>query len=134
MKPIYLKSLLNLLGASNAGNGLWMLFFAKNWYDNIPVAIHDTGPLNTHFVHDIGLVYLIAGLALLWCANNMERSLRVYLGVMLFFAGHASIHIVEIILGLLPPSHWWIDFPLVFVPAMVLIALLPSITASTAIK
>lgn len=126
MKPIYLKSLLNLLGATSIGNGLWMLFSAQNWYDNMPVAIHDTGPLNTHFVHDIGLVYLIAGLAFLWCANDLYKSLNVYIGVLLFYVGHALIHVVEILLGLLPPSHWWIDFPLVFVPAMLLIALLPS--------
>lgn len=123
MKPIYLKSLLNLLGATSVGNGIWMLLFAKNWYENMPVAIHDTGPLNTHFVHDIGLVYLIAGLALLWCANDLPKSLDVYTGVLLFYVGHALIHVVEILIGLLPPTHWWIDFPLVFVPAMVLIAL-----------
>lgn len=124
MKPIYLKSLLNLFGASGIGNGLWMLLFAQNWYDNMPVAAHDTGPLNAHFVHDVGLVYVIAGLALLWCTNNLHKSLGVYIGVLLFYVGHALIHIVEILLGLLPPSHWWIDFPLVFVPAMTLIALL----------
>lgn len=124
MKPIYLKSILNLSGASSIGNGLWMLFFAQNWYDNMPVAAHDTGPLNAHFVHDVGLVYLIAGLALLWCTNNLQKSLGVYTGVLLFYVGHALIHVVEILLGLLPPSHWWIDFPLVFVPAMTLIALL----------
>lgn len=123
MKPIYLKSLLNLMGASSVGNGLWMLLFAENWYNNMPVAIHDTGPLNTHFVHDIGLVYLIAGFALLWCANNLNKCLKVFLGVLLFYVGHALIHVIEILLGLLPPSHWWIDFPLVFVPAMALIAL-----------
>ena len=128
MKPIYLKSILNLMGATSIGNGLWMLLFAQNWYDNMPVAAHDTGPLNTHFVHDVGLVYLIAGLALLWCANNLSKSLGVYIGVVLFYVGHALIHVVEILLGLLPPSHWWIDFPLVFVPAILLFALLPSIS------
>jgi len=116
------------MGASSIGNGLWMLFFAQNWYNNMPVAVHDTGPLNTHFVHDIGLVFIIAGLALLWCTSNLSKSLVVYIGVVLFYVGHALIHIVEILLGLLPPSHWWIDFPLVFVPAMLLLALLPVIS------
>lgn len=127
MKPIYLKSLLNIFGASSIGNGLWMLLFAQNWYDNMPVAIHDTGPLNTHFVHDIGLVYLIAGLALLWCASNLPKSFNVFIGILLFYVGHALIHVVEILLGLLPPTHWWIDFPLVFLPAIVLIFLVPSV-------
>jgi len=79
MKPLILKSVFNLLGAGALGNGLWMLFFAENWYQNIPAAIHDTGPLNTHFVHDIGLVFCIAGIALLWCAQNIYRSYLVLL-------------------------------------------------------
>lgn len=126
MKPIFLKSFLNFMGAVNLGNGLWMLFFAKSWFDTLP-AIHDTGPLNKHFVHDIGMVYSLCGLGLMYCAYNLTRSINVYLCVMLFFVGHAAIHVVEIIVGLLPPSHWVIDFPLIFVPAIVLAALTPTI-------
>lgn len=127
MKPIYLKTILNFFGATNAGNGLWMLFFAQNWYENLPVALHDTGPMNSHFIHDIGLVYLLAGVALLYCAQRLTDSKYLYLAVMLFFVGHALIHVVEILVGLLPQSHWWIDFPLVFVPAIILALLTPSI-------
>lgn len=126
MKPLYLKSILNFFGATNIGNGLWMLFFAKNWYENLPAGLHDTGPLNTHFVHDIGLIYFLAGGALIWCAQKLSTSLYVYLAVLFFFIGHALIHIVEILLGLLPPSHWLIDFPLIFVPTLILIALTPT--------
>jgi len=125
MKPVYFKSLFNLFGAISLGNGVWMLLFAENWYNNLPAAIHDTGPLNTHFVHDIGLVYSLAGIALLWCAQNLYSAWFVYLGVLIFYVGHALIHVVEILLGLLPPNHWWIDFPLVFLPAMVLMGVTP---------
>lgn len=127
MKPVYLKSLLNFFGATNLGNGIWMLFFAENWYNNLPAAIHDTGPLNKHFVHDIGLIYFLSGIALLWCARDVSRSLPVFLTVMLFFVGHALIHVFEILVGLLPQSHWAIDFPLVFVPAIILAFLTPQI-------
>ena len=127
MKPLYLRSILNFFGATNLGNGLWMLFSAGHWYENLPAGLHDTGPLNTHFVHDIGLIYSLCGIALVWCAQNLSKSLHAYFAVMLFFIGHALIHVFEILLGLLPPSHWLIDFPLIFVPAMILIGLLPSV-------
>lgn len=133
MKPIYLKSILNLIGATSAGNGLWMLFFAANWYDNVPAGIHDTGPFNSHFVHDIGLVYLLVGIALIWCAKNLNTCKPIFLVVLLFNVGHALIHVIEILIGLLPPSHWWIDFPLIFFPTMVLVALSQSILKSSKI-
>lgn len=125
MKKVYLQSIFNLFGAINVGNGLWMLFFAQNWFNTLPAGLHDTGPLNKHFVHDVGLVYLLCGIALLYCAKNVSRSFHVYLTVVLFFVGHAMIHIVEILVGLLPPSHWLIDLPLIFVPALILIVLTP---------
>lgn len=127
MNEKYLPFILSFFGATNIGNGLWMLFFAENWFNNLPVALHDTGPLNKHFVHDIGMIYLLCGIALIWCARHIRTTHYLYLSVMLFFVGHALIHVVEIIVGLLPQSHWLIDFPLVFVPAIILAYLTPSI-------
>ena len=126
MKQQYLKTILNFFGATNVGNGIWMLFFEDNWFDTLP-GVHDTGPINRHFVHDVGLVYTLAGLALMWCAYRINSTKYLYLAVMLFFVGHAFIHIVEILVGLLPASHWLIDLPLIFVPALLLVALTPSV-------
>ncbi len=126
MNEKYLKIVLNFFGASNVGNGLWMLFFVDNWFTTLP-GVHDTGPINRHFIHDVGLVYLLAGLALIWCATHIKTTKYLYLAVMLFFVGHAGIHVVEILIGLLPPSHWLIDLPLIFVPAAILVALTPSV-------
>lgn len=127
MKNLLLISILNLFGAMSIGNGIWMLVSASTWYDHIPAGIHDTGPLNSHFVHDIGWVYFIMGLALLWCARKLNSCLAIYLVVLLFNIGHALIHVVEISLGLLPPSHWYIDFPLIFLPTLILVFITPSI-------
>ena len=113
------------MGALSIGNGLWMLFFAENWYVTLPAGIEDTGPLNTHFVHDIGLVYCIVGLAALWCASRVSDCKVAHIGLALFTVGHALIHVVEILLGLLPPSHWLIDLPLLFVPAILILAITP---------
>jgi hypothetical protein len=45
------------------------------------------------------------------------------LGTNNFFVGHALIHVVDIISGYLPPSHWLIDAPSVFVPAILRVIL-----------
>lgn len=116
------------LGLTSLANGLWMLADPATWFTQIPAAVPDTGPLNQHFVHDIGVVYSIAGLGSIWCARDLAGTYAVHLGVMLFYAGHALVHVAEISLGLLPHSHWWIDLPLVFLPALILMTLtLPAV-------
>jgi hypothetical protein len=110
-----------LLGLGSLANGLWMLASPAGWFVGLPAAVTDTGPLNSHFVHDIGVVFAVVGLGAIWCARNLERCLPVHWGITLFYAGHALVHGVEILSGWLPHSHWWIDAPLVFLPALLLI-------------
>ena len=112
-----------LLGAGSLANGAWMLAAPTGWFVTVPAAVTDTGPVNEHFVHDLGLVFLIAGLAAFWCAAQKQRRTAVLLGLVLFFGGHALIHVAEIAGGRLPPSHWLIDAPLTFLPAILLAAL-----------
>jgi hypothetical protein len=111
-----------LLAAGSLANGAWMLLAPTGWFSGVPAAVADTGPLNIHFVLDLGVVFLIAGLGALWCARNLDESGPVHWGLTLFFGGHALVHVVEIVSGRLPASHWWIDLPLVFLPAVVLLA------------
>lgn len=127
MKTTILKSSYNIFGSISIGNGLWMLVFSSNWYYNIPAGIPDTGPFNTHFVHDIGLVYLLVGIGSIWCASNLKRCWILHVALTSFITGHALIHAVEIILGMLPSSHWLIDFPLVTFPAILLLAISPEV-------
>lgn len=131
-QPLLLKSLFNLTGAVSIGNALWMLFATSNWFNTLPAGLHDTGPLNGHFVRDLGIVYLLSGIALIWSAQNLSACFRIYLAVMLFYVGHALLHVVEILMGLLPPSHWLIDLPLVFLPALMLLLLTPSVQKMSA--
>jgi hypothetical protein len=108
------------LGLISLANGLWMLADPATWFTHIPAAVTDTGPLNRHFVHDVGIAYFVCGVAALWCAHVGAAGFVAHLGVTLFYVGHALSHVVEIGLGLLPHTHWWIDLPLVFVPALAL--------------
>lgn len=117
-----------LLGVGSLLNGLWMLASPAGWFVGIPAGVTDTGPANPHFIHDIGVVFCVVGLGSIWCARNLERCEPVHWGIALFFVGHALVHVVEILVGWLPHNHWWLDAPLVFLPAVALVvAGLPAI-------
>ncbi len=109
-------------------NGAWMLLFPLSWYTEFPADIPHTGPFNPHFVRDLGVVYLVVALAFGWSAMHLDRSRPVHLALTIFFVGHALIHLADIAAGSLPHSHWLIDLPGVFLPALImLITATPSI-------
>jgi hypothetical protein len=107
----------------SAINGAWMLFFPLSWYTDLPAAVPHTGPFNPHFVRDLGVVFLVVGLAFGWSALNVNRSRLVHLALTAFYVGHALIHVTDIVAGRLPHSHWLVDMPGVFVPALIMIVL-----------
>ena len=104
-------------------NGAWMLLFPLSWYTDLPAAVPNTGPFNQHFVRDLGVVFLLIGFAFGWAALNIDRSRPVHLAITVFFTGHALIHLADIMSGRLPHSHWLIDTPGVFLPALLMILL-----------
>jgi hypothetical protein len=78
-------------------NGTLMLFDGASWYASVPGVV-ETGPYNPHFVRDIGVAFLVAGLAL---AARAWR--RIYWPAAVagagFLAAHALIHLVMIAAG-----------------------------------
>lgn len=123
-----LKLIYWIFGLLSLINGTWMLLFPLSWYMDLPAAVPHTGPFNSHFVRDLGVVFVVVGLAFAWSALNVHRSGVVHLAITTFFTGHALIHLADILTGRLPNSHWLIDMPGVFVPALVMIVLaVPSV-------
>ena len=109
-------------------NGGWMLLFPFSWYTDLPAGVPHTGPFNQHFVRDIGVAFIVAALGFGWCALRADRARPVHIGLTVFFTGHALIHLADILSGRLPHSHWLIDAPAVFAPAVLLIILsVPSV-------
>jgi len=102
------------------GNGIWMVSRAVEWFFNIPADMPATGEPNGHLIRDVGFAYIVFGYALNWCALQLENRRPVFLMVAFFMVVHAFGHVSEIIVDLLPASHWWIDFPLVFLPGLIL--------------
>jgi hypothetical protein len=113
-----------LLGAlGNLGNGVWMLADPVGWYTTLPAAVPDFGPLNEHFVRDIGATFTMLGLGLLWGTFRRTVRLPVLALVALFSSLHALVHVYDTMRGLVGPEHWRIDFPSIYAPTLVLVVL-----------
>jgi len=108
---------------SNLANAAWMLADPAGWYAGLPAAVPDTGPLNTHFVRDVGSAFAVMGFALLLAAVRPALRVPMLAAVALFYVLHALVHVTDTVAGRLPPSHWTIDAPGVYVPALVMVAL-----------
>jgi hypothetical protein len=78
-----------LLGFALGANGVWMLIRPEIWYYAIP-GVTGTGPLNPHFIRDIGCAYLVAGAGLLSMATRPREAWPAALAGVAFLALHAS--------------------------------------------
>jgi hypothetical protein len=86
-----------ILAVFNIANGLVMLFASSTWWNSVP-GVPDTGPLNLHFVQDVGVAFLVAGLALAARAWRPALWPAAVAGAG-FLVAHAVIHLVMIASG-----------------------------------
>jgi peptidoglycan/LPS O-acetylase OafA/YrhL len=86
-----------ILAVFNVANGLVMLFASSTWWNSVP-GVPDTGPFNLHFVQDVGVAFLVAGLALGARAWRPSFWPAAVAGAG-FLAAHAVIHLIMIASG-----------------------------------
>jgi peptidoglycan/LPS O-acetylase OafA/YrhL len=91
------RSIAAILAIPTLFNGLAMLVAGPVWYASVPGA-SETGPFNPHFVQDIGMAFIVAGLALAVRAWRPRYWPAAVAGAG-FLAAHALIHLVAIIAG-----------------------------------
>lgn len=114
-----------LLALILAANGLAMLAAPYFWYHTTPGVI-GTGPLNLHFVRDIGAAYLVAAGGFAWLLRD-KQAWRAAVAGSAFLALHALVHIGEMIAGSFDVHHLLRDLPGVFlIPLVALWLSLPS--------
>lgn len=101
-----------LLAIILTANGAFALAAPAAWYLRIPGVI-DTGPLNPHFVRDIGAAYLIAGLTFAWLWREL-RAWPAALAGSAFLVVHALVHVGEMLAGTIDPHHLLRDLPGIF--------------------
>jgi hypothetical protein len=97
-----------------------MLARPVGWYHDLPAAVPDFGPLNEHFVRDIGAAFAVQGVALVWAALVPAWRVPLVAPVALFAVLHALAHVYDTARGLVGPAHWLIDLPAVYVPALLM--------------
>ncbi len=111
------------LAATNIANGVWMLADAAGWYTDLPADVPDFGPLNEHFVRDIGAAFLSFGIAMGWAAFRPPLRGALVLVTTFFYVLHAAGHVYDTVSGTVSSDHWWTDLPGVYAPAVVLVGL-----------
>jgi len=113
---------LGLAALGNFANGAWMLIDPVHWYENLPAGVPDFGPLNEHFVRDIGCAFVVQGVALAVAAFQPAWRVAACGAVALFYVLHALVHVVDTLRGLVGPEHWMIDASGVYLPALIMVA------------
>lgn len=107
-----------LLGGGLAVNGVVMVARPLPWYDAVP-GVPLTGAFNPHFIRDIGMIYVVVAIALLWFAARPKQGWPALVCAAAWLTLHAAIHIGD---ASCSGSFWGDlarDFPGVFVPALI---------------
>jgi uncharacterized protein YjeT (DUF2065 family) len=105
------------LGLLLTANGFLMLVDPAGWYAMVP-GVSETGPLNAHFVRDIGAAYLVTGVAIAALALDARAAPAALAGA-LFLALHVLVHVFDAMAGRLHADHVFPDLVTVFAPAAI---------------
>ncbi len=110
------------LALGGALNGVWMLVDPAHWYHHLPAGVPDTGPLNAHFVRDIGCAFLTFSAALFWAWREPCWRKPLVVTTAGFYIAHAALHIHDVARGLLESDHLLLDAWGVYLPALLISA------------
>ncbi len=109
-----------LLALGNLVNAVWMLSSPHHWYQNLPGRVPDFGPMNEHFVRDIGCVSAMVGVLALRAAFDEGWRAKALFVLQLWFVPHALVHLFDTLRGLVSMEHLTMDVPLVYAPPLVI--------------
>jgi hypothetical protein len=112
--------LLFVFGVISLGNAVWMLAAPYHWYLELPAAVPDFGAFNPHFVRDIGCAFVTIGTALVWAALSPAQRVPLVVIATIFYGAHAALHVFDTLRAAVEPGHLLLDFPGVYLPAILL--------------
>ncbi|MFZ5724665.1 MAG: cold-shock protein [Pseudomonadota bacterium] len=108
------------------GHGLWLLVDPAGWNELLRMQAEDFGggSVPLYLLRKAGVTYLCISLAFLWCVMNPGIRRRVHPVLALFFVLTAAVHAAEIVTTGAPGHRWVTDFPFIFLPPLVLLAMM----------
>jgi hypothetical protein len=106
-----------ILGILAAANGVFMLAAPAAWYAIAP-GVPNTGPLNGHFIRDIGAAFLVSGGSLVWFARD-PRGRPAALACAAFFVLHALVHLSDAMTGRESMYQAVRDLPTIYLGALI---------------
>ncbi|MBS7663690.1 hypothetical protein I0D00_17330 [Pseudomonas lalucatii] len=111
-----------VLGLASLANGLFMLVAPESWYWSVP-GVPVRGLFNQHFLRDIGIQYLLMGVAFVYGAVDSRYRLLLWWLPTAWLVGHAIFHVWEVAVGLCGPQYLIVDFAGVTLPALISLGL-----------
>ena len=115
MKSKAMTIVLYVLGAYHFATGIVAYFMTEFFYERFTA---HTGPLNEHFLGDVGAAYMTAGLALLLAAYIDRWRVPFSVSAVLFLGLHSLIHITEMVTGQLDGTQTASDLVTVILPTV----------------
>src|SRR5258706_16379619 len=109
-----------MLGSFATVNGTAMMVAPEPYFLRAAV---ETGPLNLHFVRDVGAAYLTSGIAALWAAREPVWRAPLVSGAALFQLLHAAVHVFESAAGEQSAKRLLGDAAAVYLPTLILAAI-----------
>lgn len=106
------------VGLLAGGNGLAMLVIPKTWFWSVD-GVSLTGGYNAHFIRDIGMVYVLTGVAMFaGLARPAQRAL-LWGAAAAWLMSHALFHLWEVAAGICGPDAIARDFLGVTLPGLI---------------
>lgn len=88
------RLIIALIALAYTANGTHMLADPAGWHAAVPGVVA-SGPLNSHFVRDIGFAYLLSGIAGAMALRDWTRAQPWLLAAVAWPAAHAGLHCIE---------------------------------------
>ncbi len=86
------RILLGAIAIAHIVNGAFMIIWPEDWFEAVP-GVSEDGPLNVHFVIDVGFSYLASGVGLLIGTWPGERRAIFAVAGATWPALHAAFHV-----------------------------------------
>ena len=89
-----MRIMAGLIGLAYVVNGVGMVVDPELWYAAIP-GVPEAGPMNSHFIRDIGFIYLLSGAAFGFASlKPAHLAIACAIGGA-WPAAHALFHVIE---------------------------------------